>query len=255
MKPVNHQPIIRSAALLGLVFLVGCAETTGSTDRRPPVKPNMLLARMTLPEGSEAPLKTARISTKSGEIQILEPDGDVTTMALDAAGSDAFTVSEEDLLALNSNLQLDFGGIIAPTSLPPRQTLQEKMIEEFAARTKPALPVWRDGIELDPAIFIGSKVSVLNADGAGDLVGVTVNLREGVDDAVAFSYATCALAGWAKAEGTNFGRHVRTLQDERNGKLLVDAAFTVSQTKPLGLRVMETESTLRECKERGIPAA
>lgn len=253
MKPVPHQLFTRSAALLGMVLLVGCGGATGS-DGRPPVKPNTLLARVAPSQGSDAPLKTARISTKSGEIEILEPDGEVTTMQLDEAGGDAFVVSEADLLALNSNLELDLGGLVAP-SLPPRQTLQEKMIEEFAARTKPALPTWQDGIELDPAIFIGSKVSVLNADGAGDLIDVTVNLREGVDDAVAFSYATCALAGWAKAEGTNFGRHVRTLQDERNGKLMMNAAFTVSETKPLGLRVMETESTLRECKERGIPAA
>jgi hypothetical protein len=55
--------------------------------------------------------------------------------------------------------------------------------------------------------------------------------------------------------GEAYGRHVRTLQDTRDGKLTIRAAFTLSDQKPMGLRVMETEDTLRECKARGIPAA
>ena len=88
-----------------------------------------------------------------------------------------------------------------------------------------------------------------------DRVEVSANLREGVDADIAFSYATCALARWAKEQGTPYARHIRTLQDQRNGKLLIGAAYMLSKDRPLGLRVMETNDTLRECRNRGIPAA
>ena len=60
---------------------------------------------------------------------------------------------------------------------------------------------------------------------------------------------------WAQGEGRDFARHVRTLQDKRGGKLMVGSVFTTSSEKPMGLRVMETNATLRECKDRGIPVA
>ena len=72
---------------------------------------------------------------------------------------------------------------------------------------------------------------------------------------MAMAYATCALAGWAQDEGSDLARHIRTLQDERNGKLLIGSVFPTSSKQPMGLRVMETNATLRECKDRGIPAA
>ena len=63
------------------------------------------------------------------------------------------------------------------------------------------------------------------------------------------------LAGWAKGKDRGYARHIRTLSDKRGGKLLVGSVFTLSGDKPMGLRVMETRDTLRECKDRGIPAA
>lgn len=254
-----RQPVIHSAALVAVVMLAGCFADTGD-DGRPRAKPETVTARIATPNRAkgEAPLTLARISTKSGEILILEPDGSVTSMDLDSpAGRDAFEVSEADLLALNANLDLDLSGVVAPAAArkPRQKTAQEKALEEFARRTQPALPDWKAGTAVAPEDFIGSKVVTLNAGKQGDLVEVTANLREGVDADIAFSYATCALAGWAKAEGAKYGRHIRTLQDTRDGKLLIGAAFTISDDKPLGLRVMETKETLRECKARGIPAA
>ena len=72
---------------------------------------------------------------------------------------------------------------------------------------------------------------------------------------MAFAYATCALAGWAKGQNKPFGRHIRTLQERRDGKLVVGSVFTLSDTRPMGLRVMETQDTLRACRDSGIPAA
>lgn len=244
-------------AMLAGLLLSGCMTGSKEADPRPETGAAEQGASTTTARGSrgQAALARARISTKSGEILILEPDGTVTTMNLDSPGGrDAFAVSEADLLALNANLSLNLGGV-ASVSKPRRKTAQDKALEEFAKRTQPALPQWKKGTQVAPEDFIGARIVTLNKGGQGDLVEVTANLREGVDADIAFSYATCALAGWAKAEGAKYGRHIRTLQDTRNGKLLIGAAFTISDKKPMGLRVMETNQTLRDCKARGIPAA
>ncbi|WP_108501124.1 hypothetical protein [Paracoccus indicus] len=257
---MQHVPgTIRSTALavLGVIGLAGCQMIDGKDDGRPRAKPAEMSARVVAPgqKAGDNTLTQARISTKSGEILILEEDGSVTTMDLDSpAGQDAFTISEADLAALNANLDLDFGGLVA-ASLPKKKTAQEKALEAFAARSQPALPTLSETQTIAPEQFIAAKVEPMNRGRATDLVEVTANLREGVDADIAFSYATCALAGWAKENGTPYGRHIRTLQAERNGKLLIGSAFILSQDKPMGLRVMETNETLRECKARGIPAA
>lgn len=255
MRPAHCQPSLIVTALAGVVVLAGCGKDAG--EGRPPAKPDTLTARVATPGGAsdKAPLTLARISTKSGEILILEPDGSVSTMELDsAAGRDAFAVSEADLMALNDNLDLDLNGLVA-ANLPPRQTDHEKALEAFAKRTQPALPAWDDETKVSEEDFLGSQVVSLNPKGTADLVEVRANLREGVDADIAFSYATCALAGWAKQNGGKYGRHIRTVQDTRDGELQIGAAFTLSESKPMGLRVMETNETLQECRARGIPAA
>ncbi|WP_343038804.1 hypothetical protein [Paracoccus aestuariivivens] len=200
-----------------------------------------------------------RISTKSGEILILEPDGSVSEMTLDSPeGQDAFALTEADLAMLNNNLQLDLSGV--PDMGPVRSrglTAQEQALAEFRARTKPMklnLPV---SFTADPKDFEGAVVKTWSSKKkSGDsLVEVTANLRGGVDADTAFAYATCALANWAGANGTPYARHIRTLRDKRNGKMIVGSVFTLSEKKPLGLTVMTTKDTLQECKSRGIPAA
>ena len=207
-------------------------------------------------------LSRARVSTKSGDILILEPDGSVTEVSLDSpAGRDAFEVTESELAELEVNLGLDLSAadianfdIVSPE---PRRlpTAQQKALEEFAARTQPAFPALPAGFVADPEDFIAARVDPVAGDRKGELVEVTANLRAGVDAELAFAYATCALAGWAKNQGKDFGRHIRTVQDKKRGKLMVGSVFTLSDSKPMGLRVMETDDTLRSCKDRGIPAA
>lgn len=260
MRPAAGLPRTVAAALAGVAVLAGCAGETAAP--RPPAKPEVMTARVATPgaDGTGAPLTLARISTKSGEILILEPDGSVTGMMLDSpGGQDAFAVSEADLMALNVNLDLDLGGGDpgggAATGQPPRQSAQDKALEDFAALTQPALPAWDGARPVDPQDFVGARVAPLGPDASSDLVEVTARLRKGVEADMAFAYATCALAGWASRHDRAYGRHVRTLQDTRDGMLLIGAAFTLSDARPLGLRVMETNETLRECKARGIPAA
>lgn len=239
------------AALLGAGLTVAACQTAEPPSDRPRAKPDQVTARVAGTKG----LGQARISTRSGEILILEEDGSVTTMDLDSPGGrDAFRVTEADLAALNANLDLDFGGIVA-ANRPRRPSAQEQALAAFAARSQPALPKAVAGQEIDPETFIAAKVEPLNRGSRADIVEVTANLRRGVDADVAFSYATCALAGWAKDNGSPYGRHIRTLSAERNGKLLIGSAFLLSDSRPMGLRVMETDETLRECRARGIPAA
>ncbi|MFN3273504.1 MAG: hypothetical protein ACK41U_02400 [Paracoccus sp. (in: a-proteobacteria)] len=262
MQCRTRLPFAPAALIAGALILAGCGGTAVTSHQdgegRPRAKPAEVTAMLTASGrggGDVGGLTRARISTKSGEILILEPDGSVTTMSLDSdAGRDAFMVSQADLEALNANLDLDFGGMVAP-NLPREKTAQEKALEEFAARAQPALPAAREGVTAQPDDFIAFRIDTLNAGRGDDLIEVTANLRRGVDADIAFAYATCALAGWADENGVAYGRHIRTLQATRNGKLLVGSAFTVSNDRPLGLRVMETKDTLRECEARGIPAA
>ena len=108
-----------------------------------------------------------------------------------------------------------------------------------------------------PKDFQGAEVKSIDKQkkSGGTLVEVQANLRRGVDADTAFAYATCALASWADAKGAVYARHIRTLSDKRNGKMIVGSVFTLSNRKPMGLTVMTTKETLQECKTRGIPAA
>lgn len=242
-----------------LALLAGCG---GNGDGRPQPKPAELGVAV-LQSDAGAPgkkvLTKGRISTKSGEILILEPDGSVTEMALDSPeGRDAFAISEADLMALNANLDLDLSGLPDMAPVKPREpTAQEKALAAFAARTRPLRLNLPASFEADPQDFQGAQVASLASSrkGADSLVEVTANLRGGVDADTAFAYATCALASWAEAKGTPYARHIRTLRDKRGGRMVVGSVFTLSEQKPMGLTVMTTKQTLQECKARGIPAA
>lgn len=251
------------AAVAAGLLAAGCMDATKPPEARPQAKPAALTVAV---KGSRGALSPARVSTKSGEILILEPDGSVTEMALDSPGGrDAFQVTEADLAALNVNLSLDLSGL--PSEDPagvarrkPRQpSAQERALAAFRARTQPALPKLPAGLVADPQDFVGARVARLSPQGAKDdgpaLMEVTAVLRRGGDAELAFAYATCALAGWAAETGTPYARHVRTLQNRKDGKLHLASVFTLSAEPPLGLRVMETKDTVGTCKSHGIPAA
>ncbi|WP_347267141.1 hypothetical protein [Paracoccus sp. (in: a-proteobacteria)] len=253
----------RLALLTGMgaaALLAGCG--AGGVDSRPQPKPDELGVAV-LQSDAGAPdkkiLTRGRISTKSGEILILEPDGSVTEMKLDSpAGRDAFAVSEADLMALNANLQLDLSGMADMGPVRRRApTAQEKALAEFKARTQPMRLNLPAAFAAEPKDFIGASVAGIGParKGADGLVEVQARLRGGVDADTAFAYATCALASWAEANGTPYARHIRTLRDKRDGKIVVGSVFALSGSQPMGLTVMTTNETLQECKARGIPAA
>lgn len=255
---VSRHALVTGVAALAL--LAGCAETT--TDSRPQPKPAELGVSVVQSDAgapNKKVLSRGRISTKSGDILILEPDGSVSEMKLDSQnGRDAFAVTEADLMALNENLDLDLSGM--PNLGPVRKrapTAQEKALADFAARSKPMRLNLPKSFAAEPKDFLGARVTGLanSRKGADSLVEVSANLRRGVDADTAFAYATCALASWADAKGAPYARHIRTLSDKRNGKVIVGSVYTLSTKKPMGLTVMTTKETLQDCKARGIPAA
>ena len=241
--------------------LAGC-DIGQSADSRPPAKPEQLEVAV-LHSDAGAPGKNVisrgRISTKSGEILILEPDGSVSEMTLDSPGGrDAFALTEADLASLNANLALDLSGMPDMGPVAKRgPTAQEKALAAFRARTKPLRLNLPADFTVEPKDFTGAEIQVWpSRRKSGDsLVEVTANLRSGVDAGTAFAYATCALANWADANGVPYARHIRTLRDKRNDRIVVGSVFTLSGEKPMGLTVMTTKDTLQECKSRGIPAA
>lgn len=253
------RPTGRALTLLTAVtaLLAGCADS--GQKERPRPKPEALVVNF-VQASAEQPgkgkLNRARISTKSGDIQILEPDGKITEVTLDGERHDAFaSVSEADLMLLSGNLDLDLRGM---PNLPASKklTAQEIALANFAARTRPMLPDFKKGLKVEPEMFKGATIQTLKSEKVkdGDLVKVNANLKRGVDADVAFAYATCALAGWAKENGTSYARHIMTDQQKRNGELEVGAYFTLSEKQPMGLKVMKSDETLQECKDRGIPA-
>ncbi|MFV0302641.1 MAG: hypothetical protein ACK5IP_17545 [Paracoccus sp. (in: a-proteobacteria)] len=257
MMPALRQHLPVPAAMIAL--LAGCGGHGDGMGSRPPAKPDQISVAVAAAkrEKGAAPMTTARISTKSGEILILEPDGSVSTMTLDSpAGRDVFRATEAQMAALREGNGPIWDGVVAKGVKREGPTAQELALQAFAAQTGPALPERKDGAApVDPADFLGVTITTIAPDRASDLVEVSANLREGVDADIAFSYATCALARWAREQGTPYARHIRTLQDQRGGRLTIGAAYMLSKDRPQGLRVMETNDTLRECRDRGIPAA
>ena len=239
-------------ALGGCLLLAACA---GQGDGRPAAKPEMLGVHAIDKQGQ---LTRASVSTKSGELLILEPDGTVTQMPVDSDGArDAFALTEADLAGLGVNLSLDLSDLPAALALPAERppTAQERALAEFAARTRPLLPKAPPG--LPPEAFRGAAVSDLGRgeDGAR-MVSVRADLAPGVDADVAFAYATCALAEWAEANEAGYARHVRSLPVRARNTGGIESVFTLSKgPQPLGLRVMEPGDTLRACARLGIPRA
>ncbi|TFL20312.1 hypothetical protein DR046_02455 [Jannaschia formosa] len=66
-------------------------------------------------------------------------------------------------------------------------------------------------------------------------------------------YARCAAAQYALIRGFGFARHVRTSLAERGGVWSADAVYTVSPDLPRGVRTIDAEVVVEDCRNRGIP--
>lgn len=251
-------------AATALAVLAGCAGPgDGGLHQPPPAKPATLPLQLEGPTADTSVL--AGLSTKSGELMILESDGSVTRTRLDSArGREVLGDEGGAMLALSDVIVEDSS--VMPENLPRPKRAQEKALEEFAGRSRPALP--SRIVPTPPQAFLGGSVVLLREPvrrggaqpatqagmAAGDLVAVRVSLTRGVDDSAAFAYANCTLAAWSQGSKTPYARHIRTTTTESAGKRQVESIFTMSRTAPPGLLVMEREQTLRDCRAHGIPA-
>ena len=249
---MQQHRIAATLAMTALAGLAGCAATDAGLAQPPRSKPATFSVRA---EGPTADTSTlASVSSKSGEMLILEQDGSVTKTRIDSASGRA-AIGSDDAggMRLQDVLIADDTIILEDLPKPPRA--QDLAVEAFTARTRPALPARIK--PTPPEAFLDTRVVSYAAPGgkaASGLVGVLVNLQRGVDETAAFAYATCTLAAWSKGTGTPYARHIRTVSRETENILAVEAIFTMSAKQPLGLRVMEQQQTLRDCKANAIPA-
>ena len=92
---------------------------------------------------------------------------------------------------------------------------------------------------------------------AEDLVEVRVAMAAARDAQDVVDYARCAAAQYALIRGYGFARHVRTNLSEPGGEeggiWRADAVYTVSPDLPRGLRTLDAEVVVDDCRARGVP--
>lgn len=238
---------------MALTAVLGaCAASDGGLSQPPRAKPATLPVRLEGPTADTSIL--AGVSTKNGELLILENDGSVTRTKVDSAhGRQTLRQSDAAMFALTDVLVEDTSIPLEDLPKPPRA--QDIAIEEFAARTQSALPARI--VSAPPEAFLDGQVARIGQKGrkgGNDMVTVRVRLRQGVDESTAFAYATCTLAAWSKTTNTPYARHIRTVYAEDKGTVAAESIFIMSGKAPLGLRIMEREKTLRDCRAHDIPA-
>lgn len=87
----------------------------------------------------------------------------------------------------------------------------------------------------------------------GDLVSFLVEMTGARDNQDVANYAKCAAAQYAVIRGYGFARHLRTNVNEEGGIWRGDAVYTISNALPDGLKTIDAEVVVADCKETGIP--
>ncbi|WP_179378466.1 hypothetical protein [Jannaschia marina] len=87
----------------------------------------------------------------------------------------------------------------------------------------------------------------------GDLVNFLVTMEGARDGQDVVDYAECAAAQYALIRGFGFARQVRTNVVEEGGVWRGDAVYTVSPSLPRGLKTIDAEVAVDDCRARGIP--
>ena len=84
-------------------------------------------------------------------------------------------------------------------------------------------------------------------------IGATGALSGAGDNKAVAAYATCAAAQYTLIRGYGFARHVRTNVTNSGGIWRADAVYLISPALPEGLRTIDAEVTVADCKDQGIP--
>lgn len=112
-------------------------------------------------------------------------------------------------------------------------------------------PTGPDVPDLQPfrPVYKGIETRLLD----GDLVSFLVSMTGARDNSDVAAYAECAAAQYALIRGYGFARHLRTNVVEEAGLWRADAVYTISSALPAGLRTIDAEVTVDQCRETGIP--
>ncbi|RMD94950.1 MAG: hypothetical protein D6811_01830 [Alphaproteobacteria bacterium] len=86
-----------------------------------------------------------------------------------------------------------------------------------------------------------------------DIVKFLASARGERGREAAIAYAECAAAQYALIRGYGFARHLRTNVYEEAGIWRADAVYTVSPALPEGLRTIDAEVVVANCRDNGIP--
>lgn len=87
----------------------------------------------------------------------------------------------------------------------------------------------------------------------GDLVNFIVSMEGTEKENDVAAYAECAAAQYALIRGFGFARHVRTNVSQEAGIWRADAVYTISPALPDGLRTIDADVVVSNCREYGIP--
>ena len=97
--------------------------------------------------------------------------------------------------------------------------------------------------------YLGVETRLLD----GDLVNFSVKMRGTLNKQSLIDYSECVAAQYTLVRGFNFARHLRTNVGNEGSNWKADAIYTISPTIPRGIRTIEAQVTVDDCKERGIP--
>ncbi|MEM6308949.1 MAG: hypothetical protein AAF754_02775 [Pseudomonadota bacterium] len=87
----------------------------------------------------------------------------------------------------------------------------------------------------------------------GDLVQFQVAMTNAIDAQNVANYAECAAAGYTLVRGFGFAQHIKTDVAEDAGIWTGDATYLVSETLPAGIKKIDAEVVVANCREKGIP--
>ena len=105
------------------------------------------------------------------------------------------------------------------------------------------------GIAPAHAEYLGIDTRMLDAN----TVSFAVRMRGARNRSDVVAYARCAAAQYALIRGYSFAQHVRTTVSRSGDVWEGDGGFVISPDIPQGLRNMDAEVIVDDCRDQGIP--
>ncbi|PZX48025.1 hypothetical protein LY56_00173 [Roseinatronobacter thiooxidans] len=99
------------------------------------------------------------------------------------------------------------------------------------------------------AEYLGVQTQLLDAN----TVSFIVRMRGARDRADVVAYARCAAAQYTLIRGYGFAQHVRTNVGRSGDIWEGDGGFVISPDLPAGMRNLDAEVIVDDCREQGIP--